>query len=39
MKTNENKSEIDEIKKWEENIKRKKLYYKTKTKKYKYDFQ
>ena len=39
MKTNENKSEIDEIKKWEENIKRKKLYYKTKTIKYKYNFQ
>ena len=30
MRTNESKNEIDEIKKWEEKIKRKGLKYKTK---------
>ena len=34
MRTNEIKNEIDEIKKWEEKIKRKDLIYKAK--KYKY---
>ena len=37
MRTNEIKNEIDEIKKWEEKIKRKDLIYKAN--KYKYDFQ
>ena len=38
MRTNESKNEIDEIKKWEEKIKRKDLKYKTKQK-YINDFQ
>ena len=37
MRTNEIKNEINEIKKWEEKIKRKDLIYKAN--KYKYDFQ
>ena len=37
MRTNEIKNEVDEIKIWEEKIKRKDLIYKAN--KYKYDFQ
>ena len=37
MKTNEIKNEIDEIKKWEEKIKRKHLMYKAN--KYKYEYE
>ena len=37
MRTSEIKNEVDEIKKWEKNIKRK--YLKYETKKYTYDFQ
>ena len=37
MRTNEIKNEIDEIKKWEEKIKRKDLKYVTN--KYRFDFQ
>ena len=37
MRTNEIKNEIDEIKKWEDKIKRK--YLKYETNKYMYDFQ
>ena len=37
MRTNEIKNEIDEIKKWEEEIKRKDLKYVTN--KYRFDFQ